>query len=232
MHLHYVKHVPFEGLGSIETWALGHGHEISCSRIYQGDRLPAVEDLDLLVLMGGPMSVNDDLRYPWLASEMDFVKEAIDAQKVILGICLGAQLIARVLGAAVYPNLHKEIGWFPITKVASASTTPFGEILPDELTVFHWHGETFDLPKGSIQLARSDACQNQAFIYGDRIVALQFHLETSKQSAEDLIKHCSDELAMGKYIQPESELLSDLSRFETIHTEMERVLDYLQAFGP
>lgn len=174
------------------------------------------------------MSVNDELEYPWLVEEMEFIKQAIEAGKTILGICLGAQFLAKVLGSDVYPNSHKEIGWFPVEKVAFASEENIGRVMADVVTAFHWHGETFDLPSGALQISRSEACENQAFVYNDRVIGLQFHLETTKASAEALITHCSHEIVEAEYIQTEKEMLSDQSRFDKINTEMERLLDHLQ----
>jgi len=228
MNIHYIKHVPFEGLGSIKPWALKHGHEITCSRLYLVNELPPVNKIDWLIIMGGPMSVNDELEYPWFVEEMKFVGQAIDAGKTILGICLGAQLLAKVLGSDVYPNPHKEIGWFPIEKAKTATEKSNGIVAEDTQVVFHWHGETFDLPSGAVHLARSEACENQAFVYGDRVIGLQYHLETTKASAEALIKNCSHEIVEARYIQTEKEILSDQSRFDKINSEMERLLDHLQ----
>lgn len=228
MNIHYFQHVPFEGLGSIESWAIKRGHEITCSRLYLGDKRPPVDKIDWLIIMGGPMSVNDELEYPWLVEEMEFIKQAIEAGKTILGICLGAQFLAKVLGSDVYPNSHKEIGWFPVEKVAFASEENIGRVMADVVTAFHWHGETFDLPSGALQISRSEACENQAFVYNDRVIGLQFHLETTKASAEALITHCSHEIVEAEYIQTEKEMLSDQSRFDKINTEMERLLDHLQ----
>jgi len=229
MNIHYFQHVPFEGLGSIEPWALKHRHEITCSRLYLGDKLPPVDRIDWLIIMGGPMSVNDESEYPWLVKEMKFVSHAIEAGRTILGVCLGAQLLAKVMGADIYPNTHKEIGWFPVEKAEIATEKSVGIVMADAVTVFHWHGETFDLPSGAVHLARSEACENQAFVYGDRIIGLQYHLETTKKSAEQLIKNCSHEIVEAKYIQTEKEILSDQSRFDKINSEMERILDYLQS---
>jgi GMP synthase-like glutamine amidotransferase len=228
MNIHYFQHVPFEGLGSIEPWAIKQGHEITCSRLYLGDKHPPVDRIDWLIILGGPMSVNDELEYPWLVEEMEFIKQAIEAGKTILGICLGAQLLTKVIGSHVYPNSHKEIGWFPVEKVGKATEEKIGRVMADVVTAFHWHGETFDIPLGAVHLARSEGCENQAFVYGDRVIGLQYHLETTKESAEALIKHCLHEIVEAKYIQSEQEMLSDQSNFNKINIEMERLLDHLQ----
>jgi GMP synthase (glutamine-hydrolysing) len=228
MRIHWFQHVPFEGLGSIAPWAERHGHAVTCTRFYRGEAPPRVGDIDWLIAMGGPMSANDEIAYPWLAAEKAFVVRAVAADKTVLGICLGAQMIARALGADVYPNTHREIGWFPVEKTASAAQSPVGNAIADRVVAFHWHGETFDLPPGAVHLAGSEACRHQAFSYADRVVGLQYHLETSRKSAEALVEHCADELVQGKYIQSENELLRDQSRFEGVNLEMERLLNRLQ----
>jgi GMP synthase-like glutamine amidotransferase len=189
MKLHWLQHVPFEGLGIIEEWADARGAEISCTCLFENELLPAMDAFDGLVVMGGPMNIHDHDTHPWLVAEKKFIRQAIDAGKPVLGICLGAQLIADVLGAKVYPGLQKEIGWFPIQRTADAA-----KWLPETLPVFHWHGDTFDLPGGAVCLASSAGCKNQGFIINDCVVGLQFHMEMTEASVEALIENCSDEL--------------------------------------
>ena len=172
------------------------------------------------------MSVNDDKAFPWLAEEKAFVRKAIHAGKQVLGVCLGAQLIATALGAKVYPNAHKEIGWFPVTPVAQDSDlSPW---FTNSVDVFHWHGETFDLPPGATRLASSEGCINQAFRIGDSVVGLQFHLETTPQSAKAIVANCRSELTPAKYVQTEAEILSATEReYQAINSLMERILSSL-----
>ncbi len=228
MNIHYLQHVPFEGLGSIEPWSVKNGHRLTRSRLYLNDNFPLISNIDWLIIMGGPMSVNDTIAYPWLNDEMAFIEQAIAAQKTILGICLGAQLIAGVLGSKVYPNSQKEIGWFQVEKVKTARESKIGKTMADVITPFHWHGETFDLPPGAVHLAESRACELQAFVYKDRVIGLQYHLETTMQTAKMLIQHCSHEIEKAPYIQSRSKMLAEPSHFTKINREMERLLDYLQ----
>ncbi|UJF25158.1 hypothetical protein L0B52_03145 [Suttonella sp. R2A3] len=228
MRAHYFQHVPFEGLGSIEPWLTNAGYSISSTAFFGSGELPNLEDIDLLIIMGGPMSVNDEAEYPWLIKEKAFIKQAIAAGKSVLGICLGAQLIADAMGAAVYAGEHKEIGWFPIE--ASSANNPSVVQLPKQLNVFHWHGETFDLPKRAIRLASSAGCANQAFQIGRHVIGLQCHLETTPLSAKAIVEHCRDELVEGRFIQSASELLAaDEERYRGINRWMERILEYLHA---
>ncbi len=149
MRIHWLQHVAFEGLGSIAGWAAENGCPVTGSRMFAGDALPPIANFDMLVIMGGPMSVNDEVVHPWLVGEKRFINQVIQAGKMVLGICLGAQLIASVAGARVYPADHQEIGWFAVEKTRAARQAAVGRALADKAEVFHWHGETFDLPDGA-----------------------------------------------------------------------------------
>lgn len=228
MNIHYFQHVPFEGLGCIATWAEKNSFPIMVTQFFNADPLPHLTEIDWLIVMGGPMSVHDETIYPWLIAEKRFIQQAIESGKKVLGICLGAQLIAEVLGARVYPNLYKEIGWFTVERVADSVKSPFPELLPVRAEAFHWHGETFDLPAGAIHLARSQACENQAFIYGKNVVGLQFHLEMTRQGAENLLTHCHEDIASGGlYVQTAEALLNHEQRFATSNNVMTTFLDQL-----
>lgn len=226
MQAHYFQHVPFEGLGSIEAWISHKGYQICSTAFYQHVAFPDIDAIDFLVVMGGPMSVNDESQYPWLAAEKQFIRQFIETGKPVLGICLGAQLIASALGAKVYANNEKEIGWWPIKAVVGESSTSFQ--FPEIVSVFHWHGETFDLPEGAQRIAESYGCRNQAFQFGNSVIGLQFHLETTPASAQAIVKNCADELVPAPYVQAEGEILAaDLQKYQNINQLMNSVLDYL-----
>ncbi len=230
MNAHWLQHVPFEGLGSIEPWLLKSGYGVSVTRFFESDYLPDLQQVDLLIVMGGPMSVNDEDQFPWLVEEKAFIRKAIHAGKPVLGVCLGAQLIAEALGAAVYPNSVKEIGWFPITGIEPAENNTF--CFPKALEVFHWHGETFELPPGAIRLASSKGCENQAFQFKSSVMGLQFHLETTPQSAVKIVSNCRAELKPSRYIQSEEKILSvSPEKYRKINRLMEDILDYLCRSG-
>lgn len=226
MKAHILQHVSFEGPGSAAEWLRARGAMVSVTRFHEpSPSLPNVEDIDLVIALGGPMSVNDERLHPWLRAEKRFIREAILRGTPVLGICLGAQLMASSLGGEVYPNGEKEIGWFPI-EAEPAEATAF--VFPPGLTVFHWHGETFDLPPGGVRLATSAACRNQAFQVGARAIGLQFHLETTPESVELLLEHCHHELVRGKYIQGERSIREQSERtYNDINRLMGNILNYL-----
>lgn len=227
MRAHYLQHVPFEGLGSIETWLASAGYEVSHTRLFEATDLPNPAAIDLLVIMGGPMSVNDEDVFPWLVAEKRFIREVMRSGRPVLGVCLGAQLIASALGARVFPNPVKEIGWFPVHAVESGDASVF-DFPPSEI-VFHWHGETFDLPPGAIRLAKSEGCENQAFQLGRSVIGMQFHLETTPESARAIISSCRDELVPSTFVQTEEEMLAaGPERYRSINDLMGSILGFLQ----
>jgi GMP synthase-like glutamine amidotransferase len=225
LRAHCFQHVPFEPPASIGSWLSDAGSPLTTTRFYAGDPLPRVGEIDLLVVMGGPMSANDDERYPWIAGERRFIREAIDAGKAVLGVCLGAQLIARAAGARVYPNGEREIGWLPIEGTSDSGDDPPWAAAGRETLVFHWHGETFDLPPGAVHLARSAPCANQAFRIGDRVMGLQFHLEVTPGAVQEMVAHGRAELTPSRYTQTETEILAaDPSRYSAANALMSGTL--------
>jgi GMP synthase-like glutamine amidotransferase len=230
MRIHILQHVSFEGLGSIAAWLEARKAKIGYTRFFEASPLPDLDSIDMIVIMGGPMSANDEDRLPWLVQEKQFIRDAVAHGISILGICLGAQLIASALGAKVYGNSSKEIGWFPVRAIP----TPLEYFrLPRECPAFHWHGETFDLPAGAVHLAESDACRNQAFQLNRNVIGLQFHLETTVQSASALLENCGNEMVAGPYIQSEKEIRSvPPSTYQTINAVMNEVLSYLAKSEP
>ncbi|MDD5011192.1 MAG: type 1 glutamine amidotransferase [Phycisphaerae bacterium] len=227
MRVHWLQHLPFEGLGSMAEYFQRKNIPSTSTCFYLNQSLPSIESFDWLIIMGGAMSANDDAEHPWLTAEKHFIKEAIGSGKVVIGVCLGAQLIAASLGAKVYKNKYREIGWFDLLPTKEAKNTILADCFAKKMDAFHWHGDTFDLPDSAIRLASSEACKNQGFIIDNRVVGFQFHLETTFQSAKDLIDNFSDELNGDKYVQNEKQMLSDLSRFEKINKMMAEILDTL-----
>jgi GMP synthase-like glutamine amidotransferase len=204
MRIHYLQHAAFENLAAIEPWARTRGHRLSATRFHENESLPRMDVFDWLIVLGGPMNVYEEDKYSWLADEKRFIEKAVRQEKRVLGICLGAQLIATVLGAQVRRNPEREIGW---------------------------HGDTFDLPTGAVHVARSEGCDHQAFVYTDRVAALQFHLETTCESVEKLISHGAGDMMEGKFVQKPDEMLTSDERFDEVHRVMEILLGQMERIG-
>ena len=228
MRIHHLQHVFFEDLGSMKPYFLQKGHKLTSTHLYIGQALPSIEAFDWLVVMGGSMGVYDEIKFPWLIEEKIFIQKAIESGKIVLGICLGAQLIADVLGAKVFKNEYREIGWFPIERKNGVGKSILAHVFPKTLEVFHWHGDTFELPKGAHLLASSEACRNQGFIFEDHVVGLQFHLETTPHSAALLIENCRNEMDGSKFVQDENEILANDKKFSRINEIMRLVLEKLE----
>ncbi|MFZ1087271.1 MAG: glutamine amidotransferase [Terracidiphilus sp.] len=186
-HALVLSHVAFEDLGSLEAPLRERGFQMENFLAAEARfPLPQAESCDLLIVLGGPIGVYDQQDYPFLKDEIALIGQRLIACKPILGICLGAQMMAAALGARVYPGQQgAEIGWFPL-KAAPNSNPPawFAPLLADGLSVFHWHGDTFDLPVGARLLAKSERYAHQAFTVGDCALALQFHPEVSAEGLE------------------------------------------------
>jgi GMP synthase-like glutamine amidotransferase len=223
MRVHYFQHVPFEGLGYIELWLREHQHTISVTRFYENDyQLPAIDTIDLLIVMGGPMGVYDEDIHPWLIAEKAFITACIQAGKKILGICLGAQLTSVCLNGEVKAAENKEIGWFPVEPVPN--TVPwFYELLKDKPVLFHWHGDQFSIPSGALDLAFTAANRNQAFLYEDRILGLQFHLECMPENIKAMLAHFEDEV--GEYVQEPAVIASGVDYCAVMNGMMAVILN-------
>jgi GMP synthase-like glutamine amidotransferase len=231
LKIHYFQHVPFEGLGSIEEWISLSGHTLTSTRFFESSRFPEISDIDWLIVMGGPMSVNDEDKYPWLVEEKKFIREVINAGKVVIGICLGSQLVSAALGAKIFQNKEKEIGWFDIELTCFGKSDRLFSELGSRLKVFHWHGDTFDLPENAIHMAYSEGCKNQAYIYKDNVVALQFHMEPTMNSLKDMIEYGREELKPARYVQTENELLN-IQLIESNKKALFKLLDKLSSGHP
>ncbi len=226
MKVHYLLHVPFETPATINGWAEERGYEQSHTRLYEGASFPALDAYDFLVIMGGPMGVYDEGKYPWLRQEKAFIKEAIEGGKPVVGICLGAQLLAESLGAKVRKNRFKEIGFFQVALTPLGWDSPIFSVLPATFEAFHWHGDTFEIPEKAYHIASSEACPNQAFVYENRVVGLQFHIESNRESLEALVKNCGDELMEeGDYIQKPEVILDENKDFSRMHEVLYKFLD-------
>ena len=225
MHLHSIHHVPFEGLGRIADWAEARKWTRSATWQHRGDAPPDLDGVDLLVVTGGPMSVGDEAVFPWLTAEKALIREALDRKVPVLGICLGAQLIAEVLGAKVAPMGHREIGWCDMRKTPEARALPWLDVFPNPMPALHWHGEQFGIPSGATPLWSSDACAHQGFLHGSAL-ALQFHLEMGGEDLAALVENARGELSpAGRWVQSEAALLGHPGHFTRALSHMNQLLD-------
>jgi GMP synthase-like glutamine amidotransferase len=213
MRLHVLQHAPFEGPGLIARWADEHGHPLAVTRLDLGQPLPSLDAFDLLVVMGGPMNVDEEERYPWLSGEKRLVAAAVAASRKVLGIC----------------HRHREIGWFPVRRAPGADSHPLAAALPDGLIAFHWHGDTFELPPGTQHLFASDATPHQGFALGAGVVGLQFHPEVDRAAVEAFIRHGADELAAAPFVQNAAQMLADPARFAALANALPLFLGALAA---
>lgn len=223
-----LQHVPFEGPAHLDAWAQARGHHLTCTRVWTGAPFPRVDDYDALFVMGGPMNVYEEDRYPWLKEEKALVVEAIAAGRPLVGICLGAQLLSVVLGGAVRPNPCKEIGWFPVDLTREGRASPLFKNFPDRFPAFHWHADRFSIPPGAVHVAGTEACAEQGFVYQDRVIGLQFHLESTEESITCLIEHCGEAITCAPYIQDPATMKEYASRnLAASHALFDSLLDAL-----
>ena len=228
IHIHILQHVPFEGPALIAGWAEANSHVISYTRFWENFSLPPLKDIDWLVIMGGPMSVNEEDKYPWLNDENNFINKAVSSGKTVIGICLGAQLIAKALGSRVIAGGKKEIGWFPVRFFREESErSALLNFLPDKAMVFHWHGDTFDIPLGALHIASSEAFPNQAFLINNRVIGLQFHMEMDCKAIELIIKHAGSELIADAFVQEKEYIMNNLHYIEQNKNLLFNLLDNL-----
>lgn len=228
MRVHFLQHVAFETPGYINDWAEWNDFDTSFTRLFENEVLPALDDFDLLVVMGGPMGVYNNDQYPWLIDEKTLIKKSIEAGKYVLGVCLGAQLIAASMGAKVYPSGLQEIGWYKI-RLSETGEKMWKSLAPDySWTVLHWHGDTFDLPEGATLLASSEAISNQAFCIGDNVLAFQFHLEATPVNATAMITKLEEDLKAlqgEKWVMSAKEIMEPELFFNDANALLEAILD-------
>ncbi len=215
LRVHFFQHIRDEGFGSLADWLDRRQAQVTATAFFDLPaaglpELPRIGDLDLLVILGGAMSVNDEDQYRWLAAEKAFIRQWIEAGKPVVGLCLGAQLIASSLGASVHRNAHKEIGWWPVQAVQAEAGAPGRRFeFPAEITPLSWHGDTFDLPTGAVLLAHSDATRHQAFQFGQTVLGFQFHPESTPRNLQLFLADDGyRDLTPGPYVQRAAQLLA------------------------
>jgi GMP synthase-like glutamine amidotransferase len=222
MRVHWLQHADFEDLGCIAPWLAANGHSVSGTRLYAGETPPDSAAFDALIVMGGPMNIYEYDRHPWLRGEKRLIRAAVDAGRRVLGVCLGAQLLADTLGGPVTRNADSEIGWFPLSLSAAGRESPLFADLPRDFTGFHWHGDTYALPPGAECLATSEACAQQAFALGRQVLGLQFHLEVTRANAEEWFRH--ERPAAARYVQTPEYILAQQGSFEENNRWMQAIL--------
>lgn len=224
MRVHWLQHAEHEGLGCIEPWLHARGYAVTHTCLHRGEALPAARDFDWLIVMGGPMNIYQHDAHPWLVAEKALIRATIAARKRYLGMCLGAQLAADVLGGKVTRNPEREIGWFDVVLNAAGDTAHLFDGFPPRFPAFHWHEDTFSLPPGAQLVMGSEACPNQGYVWGaGQVVGLQFHLEVRHEDVETWMR--GESLAPGRYVQSAAEMLRDPARFDSNRALVARLLE-------
>jgi GMP synthase-like glutamine amidotransferase len=223
-----MQHVENEDLANIKAWLLKHGHSITRTLLYKKHAFPPVDSFDWLIIMGGPMNVDELRKYSWLKKEKTFIKNSMRAGRIVLGVCLGAQLIARVLGAKVKKSRYKEIGWHKVRLTSAGKASVLFRDFPSSFAPIHWHGDTFILPKGTKILASSKACKNQAFEYNGRVFAVQFHVEYAPVHVLDFFKAEGKPDIKGKFEQGAKEILGRPGLFSELKALTEKLLKNIE----
>ena len=221
MQIEILQHVAFEGPGAILNWAENQQHATNIQHVYQTPITTNIAATDALIILGGPMGANDGSQYSWMNQEKRLVETALKQNIPVLGICLGAQLIADVLGAKISRNREREIGWYPIVSTSQSSKLA----LPPTLTPLHWHGDTFETPINTQNIYKSDGCDNQAFL-GENLLGLQFHLEITSETVLPLIAASSADFQAPRssYVQQPEEILQNNNRFTQANSMMHELL--------
>lgn len=225
MRIHILQHVAFEDEGSIAAWASLRRHTLTRTRLYEADIFPPHKRFDALIVLGGPMNVYDYERHSWLLHEKTFILDTLKSGAPVLGVCLGAQLIADVMGGRIRRNHQSEIGWFPVSLLSAGRRSYLFRGSPPGFMACHWHEDTFSIPRGAVRIAKSEACANQAFMMGDLVIGLQFHLEYTRRNLQMMIRKAGRKLASDRFVQGAGDLLADPSRLQASQDLLFALLD-------
>ncbi len=224
MKIRVLQHAPHDRMGYLRPWFEQRGDRIEITKIHEGQDLPVDGNYDGLVVLGGPQGAYEEDRYSWMRPEKELIDRAIREEKKVLGICLGAQMIADVLGGSVYPHRTEEIGWYPVNVPSDIRSHPLMEGIPGEFVPLHWHGDTFDLPRNAVRLAGSEVCTNQGFWYGRHVLALQFHLEVRPEGLTTFLDVHREKAPRGPYVQS-PQALRENANFQRSREILHRFLD-------
>jgi len=226
MRVHWLQHAEHEDLGCIAPWMAARGHDLSCTRLQRGETPPAPDAFDWLIVLGGPMNIYEHNDYRWLVAEKQLIRRSLGAGKRVLGICLGAQLLADQLGGPVSRNAETEIGWHTVRLSEAGRQDSAFAGFPDEFTAFHWHGDTFALPPDAPSLMSSEACAAQAFSHGPKVAGIQFHLEVTAANARDWF--AVERPAPARYVQTPEAILAALPHFAGNNRLMRQLLENIE----
>ena len=222
MRIHVFQHVPFEDEAFIGEWAGEMDIPVSRTRFFSGELPPEPDFYDWLVVMGGPMGVDDEDIYPWLKQEKTAISRAFNNGKRILGICLGAQLLADCTGGGVAKNPEREIGWFP---VEITGESPLLAGVPERFNAFHWHGDRFFASDSGVVLGESEGCAAQILQVGKRALGFQFHLESTPERITALMANCPEDMIPGRYVQTGEMLEQAMGKCKKSNRIMRQVLE-------
>lgn len=230
MRLHLLEHAPIDlSHTNITAWAQQKGYSVAHTYLCNDEKLPAIEDFDWLMVMGGAQHAWEENMHPWLSDEKKFIAETLDRNKIILGVCFGAQLLAEALGAEVFPNAHQEIGWYEITLTPEGRKSYLFQNIPERFTTFHWHADHFSLPPGCTRLAYSEATANQAYINEERPIAgIQFHPEYPLSLVNYFVREWGDEWQKGPYVAGKEKVLAQTDRIPETYGLMATLLDNME----
>lgn len=235
LRVHYFQHIAGEGFGSCYDYLKAHQAKITATEFFalpvdlplELEALPHIDEVDLLIIMGGTMSVNDEANYPWLKLEKRWLRRYLSAGKPAIGLCLGGQLIANALGASVSRNQHQELGWIDVGRVSHVPENYFQ--IPEKINIMQWHSETFEIPRGGVRLAQNNVCQNQMYQIGRNVLGFQFHPEMTPHALQLLIENEEYSAVFnGQYVQPIAELKKTIkSKFEQGNQLLNRAIEYV-----
>ena len=227
MRLHLLHHDPVDfSRTNISLWAENKGYAIAHTYLCNNQALPAMEDFDWLIVMGGSQHAWEEDVHPWLTAEKAFIARALEDNKIILGICFGAQLLAESLGAEVFVNRHIEIGWYEVTLTPEGQRSYLFRDVPEQFTTFHWHADHFALPPGCTRLAYSKVTENQAYVSRERPLAgIQFHPEYRLESVKYVVRKFGDKMQKGPYAAGKEKILSQIDQIPETYALMAAILD-------
>jgi len=230
MKIHIIQHESFESTAAFDTWTQNKNHEVSYTKVFQGDTLPQTPDFDFLIVMGGsqcPATTVEECSYFDTKKEISFIKNAIDHDKIVLGVCLGAQLIGEALGAKYHHSPNSEIGVFEVSLTDAGTKDPIISQFPNNFLVGHWHNDMPGLTDDTEILATSDGCPRQIVRYSQKVYGFQCHFEFNLDAIKGMIKNCPADLEKSsQYIQNEQDMLKQ--DYEPINKLLFKFLDYME----